>query len=175
MLVNFSVIVNILEPRVSSSDVAAGKGRARARPRGSTRRAPGTLSEPDCFSDFGDAIKSVGLSERTTAPAQLTTSQLRASYVIAVHYDGTGYSGSSLTVTSGTGQCNGGYINFRTHYTSWNNRFESLTYGCDSGPIKHWDVAPASGGSCSGSSLSAWSNKSTLGSMNNRTSCVRYG
>lgn len=135
------------------------------------------LADPVCFSTFDEAMRFAGAnSTQTITPANLNGGAVAAgSYILAVHYDQTSYNGLSLTVTAQSPQCTGGYINFRTAYTFWNNRFESILYSCDGGPIKHWDIAPASGGSCSGSQFNATKNEPTLGAMNNKTSCVVYG
>ncbi len=137
------------------------------------------LAPPVCFSTFDAAMRHAGLDQPDPITPTNVSNAPRAAtagnYILAVHYDQTSWSGNSLTVTASSPSCTGGYINFRTHYTFWNNRFESIIYGCDGGPIKHWDIAPTSGGNCSGSQFNAYSHKSTLGAMNNKTSCVVYG
>jgi hypothetical protein len=82
-------------------------------------------------------------------PTNVSSAMSATSSIIAIHYDFTNYGGSSLAVSGSA--CTGGYINFRTHYTSWNDRISSTIHGCGSKPITHWDNAPSSGGNCSGS------------------------
>lgn len=87
------------------------------------------------------------------------------SNVIGKHYKGKNYGGSSVTIVGTT--CAGG-VWWPTG--SWNNNIESAKYYCGGSPTRFYDSS-----SCSGSNKSTYSNKSTLGWMNNKTSCVRYG
>jgi len=91
--------------------------------------------------------------------------QRASSNVIGRHYSGTRYSGSSITVVGTT--CGGG-VWYATGF--WNNNIESTRNYCGSVGTRFYDSS-----SCSGSSRLATSDQLTLGWMNNRTSCVRYG
>jgi hypothetical protein len=132
------------------------------------------LSEPTCFGTFAESMASVGLQMKESAtPSSLNPAAMSSSSIIAVHYALKNYGGSSLAVSGSS--CTGGYINFRTAYTNWNNRMWSTTNGCGGPAITHWDIAPASGGNCSGAKYVAWSSVPDLGAMGGNTSCVYYG
>ena len=69
--------------------------------------------------------------ERTTALARATAGQARlADWAIGTHYDGAGFTGSSVTVVGA--DCTGGWLNLPA---AWNDRISSTLHGCPS--IKH--------------------------------------
>ena len=91
--------------------------------------------------------------------------QRSSSNVIGRHYMGTSYTGSSITIVGTT--CGGG-VWYATG--SWNNNIESTKEYCGSAGTRFYDSS-----SCSGSYRFVDADQATLGWMNNRTSCVRYG
>ncbi|MEM9563554.1 MAG: hypothetical protein AAGA93_13095 [Actinomycetota bacterium] len=84
---------------------------------------------------------------------------------IGVHYTSTGFGGSSITIV-GT-SCAGG-VWYPTG--SWNNNLESTRRHCGGSPTTFYDSS-----SCSGGPYEVYSQRTSLGSMNNKPSCVRYG
>ncbi len=113
------------------------------------------VSEPVCGSEL-------------TVSALVSSSAMAfgATYTIGRHYSGTGYSGSSITITGST-PCGGGVWKPSGF---WNNNIESSLHYCGGSPTRFYNSS-----SCSGSSRAIYSSTSSLGWMNNLTSCVRYG
>jgi hypothetical protein len=99
------------------------------------------------------------------APSPGVLSRAAGTNVISVHYTSTNFGGSSITIIGTT--CAGG-----VWYASgwWNNNIESSRHYCGGRPTTFYDWT-----SCSGSSLAIYSQQNSLGSLNNRVSCVRYG
>lgn len=87
------------------------------------------------------------------------------SSTIGVHFTGTSYTGSSITITGSV--CSGG-VWYPTG--SWDNNIASSYHYCGASPTRFYDSS-----TCSGTSYAIYSATSTLGSMNDRASCVRYG
>ncbi len=94
-----------------------------------------------------------------------TSAARSGSNTIGKHYTSTSSNGSSITIVGTT--CGGG-VWWPTG--SWNNNIESSKHYCGGSPTRFYNSS-----SCSGSGKSIYSYKSTLGWMNNKTSCVRYG
>ena len=94
-----------------------------------------------------------------------TTGLRSGSNVIGKHYKSTNYGGSSITIVGTT--CSGG-VWWPTG--SWNNNIESSKHYCGSSATRFYDSS-----SCSGSGKSIYGQRTTLGWMNNKASCVRYG
>ena len=84
---------------------------------------------------------------------------------IGIHYTSTYYSGSSVRVVGTT--CGGG-VWYPTG--AWNNNIESSRHYCGTSPTTFYNYS-----SCTGPLKRIYRSESTLGSMNNRASCVRYG
>ncbi len=87
------------------------------------------------------------------------------SNVIGKHFTSTNYGGSSVTVLGTT--CSGGVWR---PTGGWNNNIESAKHYCGSARTRFYASS-----SCSGSGRSIYGDASSLGWMNNKTSCVRYG
>jgi len=88
-----------------------------------------------------------------------------ADRTIGTHYSGTGYSGSSIRITGDA--CTGGTW---TPSASWNNNIESSRHHCPGDTTTFYD-----GSNCSTGSYAITTDRTSLSSMNNRASCVRYG
>ncbi|MEM8904990.1 MAG: hypothetical protein AAGA17_05735 [Actinomycetota bacterium] len=113
------------------------------------------------------------VSEPVCGSERLATSMLNSSamsrsttYTLGRHFSSTSYGGSSITIT-GSVPCGGGVWK-PTGF--WNNNIESSIHYCGSSGTRFYDSS-----SCSGSVRTIFSSTSSLGSMNNRASCVRYG
>lgn len=119
-----------------------------------------------CYGTFAEA-QDHAAAESEPRPAEdkdgLDTSA--ASSTIGVHFTGTSYTGSSITITGSV--CSGG-VWYPTG--SWNNNIASSYHYCGATPTRFYDSS-----TCSGTSYAIYSAASTLGSMNDRASCVRYG
>ena len=85
--------------------------------------------------------------------------------VVGTHYTATNYGGSSITITGSS--CNGGTW---TPSGAWNNNIESSEHLCGGLSTTFYDSA-----NCVTNAYPINSSRSTLGSMNNKASCVRYG
>lgn len=85
--------------------------------------------------------------------------------IVGTHYTSTGYGGSSITVV-GT-SCIGG-VWYPTG--SWNNNIESSRHHCGSAATRFYNSS-----NCATGPYAIYSQKTSLGSMNNKASCVRYG
>jgi hypothetical protein len=83
------------------------------------------------------------------------------STVIATHYKGLNFSGSSLTITGGA--CGGGWLNLSS---SWVNAISSTSSICD---VDHYDLFYLGG-----TSQRVWSPGGNLTTMDNRTNSVQY-
>lgn len=104
--------------------------------------------------------------------AQMTASESESDYAtaagsntIGVHFTGTNFTGSSITIVGDV--CSGG-VWWPTG--SWNNNIASSYHYCGSKPTIFYDSS-----SCSGTSRTIYNASSTLYTMNDRASCVRYG
>ncbi len=84
---------------------------------------------------------------------------------VGVHFTGTNFSGSSITIVGTI--CSGG-VWYPTG--GWNNNIDSSYHYCGSKPTIFYDSS-----SCSGTSRAIYGSSSTLFTMNDRASCVRYG
>jgi hypothetical protein len=103
------------------------------------------LGEPDCFSTVVDAAEAaeaaladLAASNRTGAKSAMADSSgdllvvQASSKTLGIHYDGSGGTGSSITVVGSA--CTGGYWNASA---TWKNRISSSYNGC--GRLKHYD------------------------------------
>ena len=117
-----------------------------------------------CFAVEADAAShaaSIGLN--TPASGRLARSS--GTNTIGTHYTSTSYRGSSVRIVGTT--CGGG-VWYPTG--SWNNNIESSLHYCGSSPTSFYDYS-----SCAQSPDQIYRRAPTLGQMNNRASCVRYG
>jgi hypothetical protein len=99
---------------------------------------------------------------RPGALQRVGTATLLADFPIGVHYDGAGFTGSSVTVM-GSG-CTGGWLNLPG---SWNDRISSTLHGCPT--IRHYQhvyLTPPS--------VTTWSPGGNLGSLSNEVSSIQY-
>ena len=124
-----------------------------------------TDDEPVCYSSEAAVDAALGLDASTPSLRSMARSSA-ATYTIGRHYSGTSYTGSSITIT-GSVACGGGVWKPSGF---WNNNIESSLHYCGGSPTRFYDSS-----SCSGSSLAIYASTSSLGWMNNRASCVRYG
>ena len=85
--------------------------------------------------------------------------------MIGLHYSSRWYSGSSIRVVGTT--CGGG-VWYPTG--SWNNNIESSRHYCGTRPTSFYDNS-----NCASLPRRIYGTAASLGSMNNRASCVRYG
>jgi hypothetical protein len=119
-----------------------------------------------CYGTFAEAQDDAA-AERVTSSTggQDGFDTEAASSTIGVHFTGISFTGSSITITGSV--CSGG-----VWYPSgsWNNNIASSYHYCGSSPTRFYDSS-----TCSGTSYAIYSAASTLGSMNDRASCVRYG
>lgn len=120
----------------------------------------------------GEGPEMISLGCHATRSAALTATLFtsgtfapRSSRVLGTHFSGQHYSGSSITVT-GTG-CTG--LIWRPDGW-WDDNIESSRYYCDGPPIRFYDSR-----TCSGTQRPITRRAGSLGWMNNRASCVRYG
>jgi hypothetical protein len=106
------------------------------------QRANGELvtDEPVCYDTFAEAMDALGVDTSgldTVSPSSVEAAgrlQSASSFIIGIHYDGSGGTGPSFTV-SGT-SCGGGWLNVPP---AWNDRISSTTNGCPR--IRHfWDA-----------------------------------
>jgi hypothetical protein len=133
-------------------------------------RASGELvtSTPACFDRFADAMTSIGADLGGADDADPSVLEAAdqigvTAFAIGIHFDGAGWSGSSITVT-GTA-CRGGWLNLSS---SWINRISSTWNGCPA--IRHYD-----GYNLGGPSEITTGVGGNLTSMNNRANSVKYG
>jgi hypothetical protein len=93
------------------------------------------------------------------------TAKSSGTNTIGTHFTSTSYRGSSVRIVGTT--CNGG-VWYPTG--TWNNNIESSRHHCGTSPTSFYDYS-----SCAGSSHRIYQAASSLGQLNNRASCVRYG
>lgn len=87
------------------------------------------------------------------------------SNTIGRHYTSTGLSGSSVTIVGTT--CGGGVWRPSGY---WDNNIESSRHYCGGSPTTFYDSYW-----CSGWSTSIFSASYSLGGLNDRSTCIRYG
>jgi hypothetical protein len=111
-----------------------------------------------CYRTFEEAA-----ADSTAESGDVTS--MSSTNTIGLHFTGTSFSGSSIRITGTV--CAGGVW---YPSSSWNNNIASSYHYCGSAPTTFYDYS-----SCGGTSLSIYSSVTTLSSMNDRASCVRYG
>lgn len=114
-----------------------------------------------CYQTYAEAAAASSGTESTDEGAVTMSS----SNTIGVHFTGTSFSGSSIRIV---GTVCGGGVWYPS--SAWNDNIASSYHYCGSAPTTFYDYS-----SCGGSSLSIYSSVTTLSSMNDRASCVRYG
>jgi len=119
------------------------------------------VSEPDCYSTFDAAMAAEGV-DAWGEGASARVESAAATFTIGTHYDGAGFTGSSMSVVGSN--CAGGWVNVASN---WNNRISSTLNGCPR--IRHY-----SGYSLTGSFESTLSPGGNLGPLNNQTSSLQY-
>ena len=124
------------------------------------------VTQPDvCFASQGvAALHAASVSARRSGPLH-HLARVSNTKTIGLHYTSTSYGGSSVRIVGTT--CGGGvwYPTGR-----WNNNIESSRHYCGSSPTTFYDSA-----SCSGPPYPIYLRRNSLGQMNDRASCVRYG
>lgn len=141
-----------------------------------------TVAEELCAPEFSVILKELrapdDMVRRVRHPSQLTADDMSSlgpgrsavipgakgatAFVIGIHHDGFGGTGSSFSVTGN--DCAGGSLNLGT---DWNNRISSTTNGCPA--IDHFD-----GFNLFGAVQTTYGAGADLGTMNNRASSIRY-
>ena len=117
-----------------------------------------------CHAALSAALRSTLLAG-ALAPAGISTMARSRYRTLGVHFSGQNFTGSSITVV-GTG-CTG-LVWRPTGW--WNDNVESSQHFCGGSATRFYDSRW-----CSGTSLPISGNRGSLGWMNNRASCVRYG
>ena len=117
-----------------------------------------------CFTTESDAALHAA-SLGSEAESSQRAARSSGTNTIGMHYTSRWYSGSSVRVVGTT--CAGGvwYPTGR-----WNNNIESSRHYCGARPTSFYDYS-----TCAGSPYRIYSAVTSLGSMNNRASCVQYG
>lgn len=122
------------------------------------------MSQEVCFTTESDAaLHAASLGSGVAASKRAAKSS--GANTIGLHYSSRWYSGSSIRVVGTT--CGGG-VWYPTGM--WNNNIESSRHYCGTRPTSFYDYS-----TCVGSPRRIYSAVTSLGSMNNRASCVRYG
>ncbi len=117
-----------------------------------------------CFAAESDAaLHAASLGHAAAASKRAAKSS--GTNTIGLHYSSRWYSGSSIRVVGTT--CGGG-VWYPTG--TWNNNIESSRHYCGARPTSFYDYS-----TCVGWPHRIYSAATSLGSMNNRASCVRYG
>ena len=126
------------------------------------------VTQPEtCFVSEREAVYHAALigDDNGEANSLVRSSRSGGTNTIGIHFTSTGFRGSSVRIIGTT--CAGGvwYPTGR-----WNNNIESSRHYCGSSPTTFYDSS-----SCNGSPHAIYSSAHSLGQMNNRASCVRYG
>ena len=116
------------------------------------------LGPQRCYRSFDQAQADAGVP----TPGDTSAQALAAGTVLAVHYDGANFTGSSITVNGTT--CGGGYTNLSW---DWRNRISSSLNGCS--VVRFYDGLNKAGAN---ESMFASGN---LGWLNNKSDSVQYG
>lgn len=124
-----------------------------------------TTTQPTCFDRFDEAMTFAGLPPALASktPAQIAASpQALTTFTIGTHYDGAGYTGSSITVSGA--DCNGGWLNLAA---AWANRISSTANGC--GRIRHYNS-----NNLTGANESTYAPGNNLTILDNQTNSIQY-
>jgi hypothetical protein len=140
-------------------------------PAAGAARAPASPPEEHCVVQVvgqDAATGEVRLSDltcdrtRDVALRRAGAATAAADHPIGVHFDGAGYTGSSLTVVGA--DCTGGWLNLPA---AWNNRISSTLNGCPR--IRHFD-----GANLTPPEQTTLSPGGNLLSLNNKASSIQY-
>lgn len=121
------------------------------------------LSDEECFGNFASAMSALGLGASATTPARAQAAAVTIQATLATHYDGAGYSGSSLSIYGV--DCLGGWLNMPA---PWDNRISS-TYSSFCPRIRHY-----SGAGLSGSTQDTLPSGNLSAPVNNSVSSIQY-
>ena len=123
------------------------------------------VTQPEvCFGSQAEAVvHAASINAEPSGEGDLALSS--NSNTIGTHYTSTSYGGSSVRIVGTT--CSGG-VWYPTG--TWNNNIESSLHYCGSSATTFYNSS-----SCSGSPHHIYWEADSLGQMNNRASCVRYG
>jgi len=159
------------QARGSHCVVALSPGSAAKRSVVKDYRCFSSLSEAVTFATGGKVRLGARSSFSSADTALLGSSSTASVPVLGIEYNGTGFGGTSLTLTgSGGSGCYGGteysFTNLGTY--GWNDRIESArTYSnCVGVHYKNSGL--------SGTSTSVFGSKSDFGSLNNEISSIRF-
>lgn len=114
---------------------------------------------------FGSQTQAVMHAASASSAVSGQSALASGNNTIGTHYTSTFYSGSSVRIVGTT--CGGG-VWYPTG--AWNNNIESSLHHCGTSPTTFYNSS-----SCAGSPHRIYGSASSLGQMNNRASCVRYG
>ena len=114
------------------------------------------LTPATCRSTRTEALVAIGAISTAGYTAQ------SSSFMLGAHFDGFGYSGSSITVVGD--DCLGGYINLSS---DWDNRVSSTMNGCYR--IRHYD-----GSDKTGASQTILGGGGNLSTLNNMANSIQY-
>lgn len=125
------------------------------------------LSTPACYATYAEVLVNAGVAGVEADASRLLGGggavALGGTWIIGTHYDGAGYTGSSMSVQGS--DCYGGYINLSGW---WANRVSSTINGCPAVSHYYW---PNLGGS-SETTVGFGGNLSWL---NNVSESIAYG
>ncbi len=113
------------------------------------------VTAPEVCFDSTEALQAVAFSPEASA---------LGSNVVGVHFTAQQYGGSSIAIMGTT--CNGGIWQ---PSGSWNNNIESSAHYCGSDGTTFYDNSQ-----CVLTATTIYAAAQTLGTMNNKTSCVKY-
>lgn len=144
------------------------------------------MSEPVCFATFDEAMNFIGAGDigiesgrqlfaekpalnsgfsRTAAADPDMSKTNGSSFIIGIHFKGSGGTGSSVSITGSS--CSGGYWNASS---SWRNVITSSYNGC--GRLAHYSQLNISGSRYD--TVTVGQTDTIYGSMDNNTESVRY-
>ena len=136
------------------------------------------LSTPSCYATFADMLRNAGIpvTNKEITPSQALDQgligvksrvngavALDSGWIIGAHFDGHGYTGSSLSVWGS--DCSGGYINL-TGY--WANRVSSTANGCPVVTHYYWPNLVGTSEATSGGG-------GDLSTLDNASESIAYG
>jgi hypothetical protein len=134
---------------------------------------PGPEAETHCIIEVIDVVDGVFVTtpevcfDSLDAARSLTFSPEASTLgtnVVGTHFTAQNYLGSTMTIVGTT--CNGGIWQ---PTGSWNNNIESSYNYCGTDGTKFFDNS-----SCTLTAITILVDTATLGTMNNKTSCVKY-
>jgi len=121
-----------------------------------------------CYSSFSEVLQASGaknVSDGITPTSGVSSSTLLDVGIIGTHYDGSGGTGTSVSVEGS--DCSGGGLNLPG---SWNDKISSTLNGCPI--IVHYENANYAGATAT--TYTSGSLSTISGYMNNRTTSIIY-